>query len=54
MIIHTTTIFSIIEQKAYIQDFIVFIHVHVLTAFQASLAGLNAFLGLRNVSSELG
>ena len=28
--------------------------IHVLTAFQASLAGLNAFLGLRNVSSELG
>ena len=37
-----------VEQKAYIQDFIVFIH--VLTAFQCSLAGLDYFLGLRNVS----
>ena len=26
--------------------------IHVLTAFQCSLAGLNYFLGLRNVSSE--
>ena len=42
--------FSVVEQKAYIQDFIVFIH--VLTAFQCSSAGLNYFLGLRNVSSE--
>ena len=36
------------EQKAYMQDFLEFIH--VLTKFQASFAGLNAFLGLRNVS----